>query len=461
MSMIGHNHPPKLDLFPYQAYAADIMASRDRYGLHDEMGIGKTATTIGAINRVMGERGMVVAPAMLRENWVREFKKFSTYDMRICKGQNIHDFVAWSRGRFDVLVTSYELATKWRKAFAKQGEFLDFIVFDEAHYMKNAGTNRSKEMLGAEADGRDCLVEWAIQSWHVTGTPMANDPLDIFTFLRFAKAIDMGERQFVNTFYDKVAGTYGARHYVKAGMVDVLQQLIYNNAIRRTHKDVGMHLPPIWMREVLVEGDTKEILDLVSQYQGLEPAILAAIEDGNLSGIDVEYIAALRRLIGKCKAIPYAHMLKGELDAGAAKRVVFGIHTEPLLFIKNHLNKFGYDAVIAYGETSERDRQSAVDRFMNDPACKVFIGNIKVAGVGITLTESSDIDMFESDWSPAGNAQAIKRVHRYGQTQNVTARFITLAGSIDETVNRIVAGKTASIAEIEGHAMTAAPLLTT
>lgn len=450
----------KLELFGYQAYAADIMAQRDRYGLHDEMGIGKTATSIGAINRIMGSRGMIVCPAMLRQNWMNEFRKFSAYDLRLCKGQNIHDFVAWSRGRFDVLITSYELATKWHKDFAKQGEFLDFIVFDEAHYMKNSAANRTKVLLGEEACGDDCLVEWAEHSWHVTGTPMANDPLDIFTFLRFAKAFDMGQREFVNVFYDRVPGTYGARHYVKPEMASVLQQLIYNNAIRRTHRDVGMELPPIWMREVLVEGDDKEVVRLVSEYPGLEQAIIEAIEAGDLSGIDAEYIATLRRLIGKAKAIPYAHMLKEEMDAGAGKRVVFGIHTEPLLFIKNFLYKHGYEAVIAYGETKESDRQEAVHRFMNDPNYKIFLGNIKVAGVGLTLTESSDIDMFESDWSPAGNAQAIKRVHRYGQTQNVTARFITLAGSIDETVNRIVAGKTASIAEIEGHAMTAAPLLT-
>lgn len=446
-----------LDLFPYQAYAADIMASRDRYGLHDEMGIGKTATSIGAINRTMGQRGIIVCPAMLRQNWINEFQKFSTYPLRLCKGQNIHDFVAWSRDRFDVLITSYELATKWRKEFAKQGEILDFLIFDEAHYMKNSLTNRTRELLGEEANGENCLVEWAAQAYHVTGTPMANDPLDIYTFLRFVKALDLSQSEFVKTFYYKQQGTYSARHYVKPEMVPVLQQLIYNNAIRRTHRDVGMELPPIWMRSVLVEGDNQEVLDLVKQYPGLEGVILAAIEDGDLSGIDVEYIAMLRRLVGKCKAIPYAHLLADEIKAGAGKRVVFGIHTEPLLFIRNFLKKQGIDAVVAYGETPEADRQEAVRRFMNDPECMVFIGNIKVAGVGLTLTESSDIDMFESDWSPAGNAQAIKRVHRYGQTKNVTARFITLAKSIDETVNQIVADKTASIAEIEGHAMNAAP----
>lgn len=451
----------KLQLFQYQAHAADIMAQRDRFGLHDEMGIGKTATSIGAVNRIQGRRGLVVCPAMLRENWIREFRRFSTYDLRLCKGQNIHDFVAWSRDRFDVLITSYELAAKWRETFKqKNGEFLDFIILDEAHYLKNANANRTKEILGKEASGDDSWIEWGSHCWHVTGTPIANDPLDIYTFLRFAKAFDMDSKTFVSMFYNKVSGTYNARHYVKPEMAATLQQLIYNNAIRRTHRDVGMELPPIWMREVLVDGDNKDILDIVKQHPHLEMAIIEAIEAGDLAGIEVEHIAMLRRLIGKAKAIPYAQMLKEELDVGAGKRVVFGIHTEPLLYIHNYLRKHGYDSVIAYGETHERDRVESVQRFMNDPNCKVFLGNIRVAGVGLTLTESSDIDMFESDWSPAGNAQAIKRVHRYGQTQNVTARFITLAGSIDETVNRVVAGKTASIAEIEGHAMTAAPVLT-
>ena len=60
----------KLQLFDYQATAADLMVTRDRFGLHDEMGIGKTATTIGAMDRLLAERGVIVCPAMLRENWM-------------------------------------------------------------------------------------------------------------------------------------------------------------------------------------------------------------------------------------------------------------------------------------------------------------------------------------------------------------------------------------------------------
>lgn len=447
-----------LPLFAYQAQAADTMASRDRYGLHDEMGIGKTATTIGAINRTLGTRGIIVCPAMLRENWIKEFKKFSTYDLRVCKGKNIHDYVAWSRDRFDVLVTSYEQATKWLPDFKRNGEFIDFLAFDEAHYLKNVKANRTRALLGHEAGGQDSLVEWAEHAWHVTGTPMANDPLDVYTFLRFAKAIDMDSDEFVKHFFIKKMTTYGARHTVRDDMVDVLRQLIQNNAIRRTHTDVGMELPPIWLQELLIEGSTIEIEEALSGYPHLEKVIVAALETGNLKMLDAAHIATVRRLVGKAKAVPYAQMLKMELDGGAGKRVVFCVHTEPLLYVERYLKKFGYGVVKAYGDMNDTDRQRSVQMFMENPNTHVFIGNIKVAGVGLTLTESCEIDMLESDWSPAGNAQAIKRVHRYGQRQDVRARFITLANSIDEAVNRIVSGKTASIAQIEGHTMTAAPL---
>lgn len=439
-----------LPLFQYQAVAADVMATRDRFGLHDEMGIGKTATTIGAIDRTGGRRGMIVCPAMLRENWIKEFKKFGTRQLRLCKGRNIHDFVAWSRGRFDVLITSYELATKWRKDFADNAEILDFIAFDEAHYLKNITANRTIELFGQEADGNNSLIEWAQHVWHVTGTPMANDPQDIYTFLRVCKAFDLNYVQFQKTFFTTRSTTYGQRNTPRDDMIPVLRQLISNNSIRRTHQEVGMYLPRIWMKEVLVDGDTKEIMDLISQYPGLEQAILDAIEQGGLSFLDADHIARLRRLVGKAKAIPYAQMLKWDLDSGAGKRVVFCIHTEPLLYVRDFLTKAGYEVVIAYGNTPEHERQAAVERFMTDDKVKVFIGNIKVAGVGLTLTSSSEIDMLESDWTPAGNAQAIKRVHRYGQTKEVSARFITLANSIDEVVNKIVADKTAAIAQIEG-----------
>lgn len=448
-----------LDLFQYQAEAADVMAYRDRFGLHDEMGIGKTATTIGAINRALASRGIIVCPAMLRENWIKEFKKFSTYDLRICKAKNVHDFVAWQRNRFDVLVASYELMTKWMPHIHKAQEYIDFVGFDEAHYLKNEEAGRTRALLGLDAAcDVDSLVFYAEHAWHITGTPMSNDPLDIYTFLRFAKAMDLNSKDFVDYFFHKRMTAYGFRHTVRPEMTTVLTQLINNNSIRRTHSDVGMYLPPIFLHEVLIEGNTIDIDEALKGYPHFEQIIVTAIETGNIDLLNAAHIAMVRRLVGKAKAVSYAQMLRSELDAGAGKRVVFCHHTEPLLYVASRLRAHGYNCVVAYGDTKEAERQKAVEDFMNDPNCHVFLGNIKVAGVGLTLTSSCEIDMLESDWSPAGNAQAIKRVHRYGQEQSVRARFITLANSIDVSVNKVVAGKTAAIAEIEGFSMASAPL---
>lgn len=445
-----------LPLFDYQAQGADLMHNRERFGLHDEMGVGKTATTIGAMDRAQAVRGIIVCPAMLRENWIKELRKFSTYHRRVCKGRNVHDFIAWQRGRFDILVTSYEMMTKWMPAFQKSGEFLDFLVFDEAHMLKNPYSARTTALLGART-GYGGLVNWAARAWHVTGTPMADNVMDIYAFLGFSRCIDMSQEQFAKKFLKSSVGAFSTKYSVAEGAIEPIRGLIYNNSIRRTHEQVGMQLPPVHLTEMLIEGKDIDLRKALEEYPEIEDQIVMALETGDMSHLNAEYVAMVRRMCGKAKALPYAELLKRELDAGAGKRVVFCWHTEPLLHIKHYLERYGYKAVTAYGDTPEHARVSAVEDFQNDPSTKVFIGNIKVAGTGLTLTAAADIDMLESDWSPAGNAQALKRVHRYGQTNTVRGRFITLANSIDVSVNKIVQKKTADIAAVEGHEMTAAP----
>lgn len=448
-----------LPIFQYQEDGAQWLASRDRGGLHDEMGVGKTATVWRAVDIIGAQRGIVVCPAMLRENWIGEHRKFSPTNRRLCKGQNIHDFYAWLRGRYHVLITSYELATKWARMIRDSGEPLDFVAFDEAHYMKNSDTARTKALLGPEWDGCNSLMEWAAHAWHVTGTPMANDPIDIYTFLRMCQATALTKDVFIKRYFHKVTTRFGSRQEPLPPMIPELQYLISNNSIRRTQASVGLQLPPIFLTSSLVDGDTEAVRKLVSEYPGLERAILQAVEQGGLSFLDAQHVATLRRLVGEAKAVPYGYLLHEELISGAEeKRVVYGIHRDALTNLKDFLWKNDIWAVLVNGDTKEKDRIQAVNDFQEDDRCKVFIGNIRAAGTGITLTASCKIDLMESDWSPAGNAQAIKRIHRIGQTRTVRARFITLARSIDEVVNRIVAQKTAAIASIEGEPMNAAPL---
>ena len=449
-----------LDLLPYQIEGAAFLSTRARAGLHDEMGVGKTAQCIRALDLRNARRGVIICPASLRQNWVNEFRKFSSQPRRIIKAQNYHDFIAWSRNRFDVLILSYEHATKWAPKLHALYEIFDFVITDEAHYLKNQEASRTKAVVADWHDGKadPGLLELGLVAWMVTGTPMANDPVDIYPFLRWTGALgDMSRPSFQRRYFHVREKAHGQAHKVRAEMESELTSLIETHRLRRTKSQIGVQLPPIFLTTTTVDGDTAKITELLRQHPGLDQHIVHALQQGGLSFLDAQHIATLRRLIGEAKAVPFAEMLLEQLHGGLDKAVVMGIHKVALQEVRDYLARHRIKAVIINGDTPEAVRTEAVRAFQEDPDCRVFVGNIRAAGVGLTLTAASDIFMLESDWTPAGNAQAIMRVHRLGQTRNVTARFIVLANSFDERVVEIVAEKTAAIARIEGEAMLSTP----
>ena len=439
--------------FSHQDSGAVYLASRDRAGCFDEMGTGKTGTAITAINYILGRRGVIICPAILRENWVNELKEFLLYPLNICKGQCRADFKAWLALAFDTLVVSYELAAKWWPEFRKSNQVLDFLIIDEGHYLKNVDTKRAKAILGFQANGEHGWIARASQAWWLTGTPVPNDPQDIYTFLRFVRAMPLTPANFIGRYFETENTQYGTRNTVRSDSVPELKALVDNNSIRRFLKDIGMNLPPIFLTETLIDGDTDVIKTMVRQYPGLEQAIIDAISQGGLSLLDAPHVATLRRLIGEAKAVPYGHMLAEELALSGGKRVVFGLHIQALTTVAEILRKSGIVCVHIQGKSSESVRQQAIQAFQTDPKVQAFISNMKVGGTGTTLTAACETDIFEPDWSPGNNAQALKRVHRIGQGRTVRARFISLADTFDVTVNHVVASKTAEIARVEGFRM--------
>jgi SWI/SNF-related matrix-associated actin-dependent regulator 1 of chromatin subfamily A len=446
-----------LDLFPYQETGSAFIGARSRAGLHDEMGIGKTAQVIRAADDMRARRGIIVCPGSIRTNWQGEFRKFARHDYRVCVAKNVHDYVAWKRGHFHIMATSYEQAAKWSRDIYDTGEILDFVAVDEGHYCKNPRALRTQALFGPNCDGQYGLINWARHAWHVTGTLEPNDPLDCYTFLRMCRATTLDVDAFTRRYFYSNRSTWGSRQAVRPEGRDELLYLIDNNRIRRTLDQVGVQLPPVFLTECLVDGDTDDIKRMLLEYPGLEDSIVGAVQAGGLSFLDAQHIATLRRLIGEAKAVPYAYMLADELEANPGhKRVVFGNHVDALGMVHNYMLKRGFGSILL---RNEKDATVAVDRFNNDPSVRVVFGNMRSAGVGLNMTSSDQIDILESDWAPAPNAQAIKRVHRIGQlSDKVMARFITLARSLDEVINRIVADKTAAIAELEGSAMLASPL---
>lgn len=436
-----------IELFPYQVEGAEYLAARSRAGLFDIMGLGKSSQAIGALDICDARRVLIVCPAAVREVWVNEFKRFAKVKRRVLKCNTIHDLGYWLKGKADVLVISYERATIWHKHL--QGDFIDAIIFDECHYLKSATAKRTRHMLGTHCQGENGVARWGAKVWLMSGTPVPNDPIDIWPFLRFTGATTLNMAPFVARYFKVRATSFGTRQKMRDETAAELRDVVNAYSLRRTHEDVGNDIPPIFLTTVSIDGDTSEIMALLREHEGLEAAILDAVEQGGLSFLDAQHIGTLRRLVGEAKAPAYAAMLIEEFRNGRGKTVIGGIHTEALATIKEALEAAGIKTVMVVGSTPETQRVEAVRAFQNDADCMAFVGNLRAAGTGITLISSADIDLFESSWAPADNAQFLYRVRRIGQTRNVRGRFIELANSIDQRVTTTVVEKTAAIAKLE------------
>lgn len=433
------------------------MAQRRRFGLFDAMGVGKTATAIHACDLALQHDGkpaksiLVICPASIRENWRREFIRFQQTPRKLMKVNTTEDAVAWFQGYVDVAIVSFERAKSLSPLFVREMKMFDVCIIDEGHYLKNEESARAKAILGPGCNGIGGILQWAEKAWWLTGTPAPNDPADLWTWLSFLDGpMQLNRGLFLRRYFASQAATYGSKQTVRQDRAEELRGIIQANSVLRTQKDVGIFLPPILMTTLTVDGDTRNVQKMLSEHPGLDQKILAAIDGENgLSGLDEEHIAALRRLIGEAKAVPYASVLADELESGLDKCVVFGHHRAALQSVGEVLTKRRHRWVSIQGGTSDADREEAVDAFNNDPDVRVFIGNHRAAGVGLNLQKACcTVDVFESDWTPAANAQSVKRVARYGQTREMRARFVSLNHWLEEKITETNRSKTERILEL-------------
>jgi SWI/SNF-related matrix-associated actin-dependent regulator 1 of chromatin subfamily A len=156
-------------------------------------------------------------------------------------------------------------------------------------------------------------------------------------------------------------------------------------------------------------------------------------------------LMSLRRMLGLAKLRGATDYIVDMLDNLPENRklLVFAHHTDVIASLARHLGE--YSPAVLTGTTSPKDREAAVDKFLNDPKCRVFIGNIQAAGTAITLVgpkcKCSDVVFVESSWTPMDNAQAACRVHRIGQHDGVVVRMLSAAGTVDDLINGLLVRK--------------------
>lgn len=437
-------------LEPYQLDGAAFLAANYRASIFDEPGLGKTAQAIRARELVKAQRTIVICPAGVRQVWPYQIKLWGRSNPRVVKADSVFDMVAWQRGKVDVLVMSYEQAAGWAKDLAS--DFFDCLIIDESHYLKNPDAKRTKAIVGDHGDGFAAIAGMASYVWCLTGTPIKNDPADLWVPLRLAGQTKLEFTAFQKRFFKQRIGTFSVANTPRKEALPELQAMMRDMSLMRTFADVGAQLPPIRLDVLPVDGDSRDVVEYLKQYPGLSERILASIEagGGGLSFDDSTHIATLRALIAEAKAPGYARLVTEELKSGTIdKLVVMGHHRRALQIVADHLNQHGIRSELVIGGTSERQRTDIVESFQNDPkGVRVICGNIQAAGTGLTMTAACRLDMLESSWTPADNVQAVRRIRRKGQTRPTLARFVMLQNSFDDAVASIVTRKANTIVSI-------------
>lgn len=415
-----------VDLFSYQVEGARFLATAPTKGrlLADEPGLGKTAQAIAACD-ALGETLSiaVVCPASVKENWRREFVRFTRGKHMI----RVESYDAIARGALDE-------AAAWR---------WDVLILDEAHYLKNRDAKRTKAILGPGG-----LAERADHVLLLTGTPTPNHPAELWPALHaLAPETIPGKngkplpyRSFVSKFCKTRDNGFGIEIVGGKNMPE-LRERIAPFVLRRKKVDVLKDLPPIRFTELPLSSDFKMPPDVAA----LVPEVEAALEKNGVDGLKAiaSHVASLRRITGLAKVGPASAWIRDALDGGVEKLVVFAYHREVLQALTVDAARAGIGYACITGATT--DRQAEVDKFRDMGTCRLFFGQITAAGTGINLTSSSHLVLLESSWVPAENEQAVMRIHRVGQNRACLVRVATLAGSIDERIQRAVMRKLETI----------------
>jgi SWI/SNF-related matrix-associated actin-dependent regulator 1 of chromatin subfamily A len=421
--------PPGLSYLPYQRGGIAYARGKEGVLVGDEMGLGKTIQAIGMMNDEPIKTALIICPASLKLNWAREIDKWLNYYRPI----HVVEKAALPLPReIGVLIVNYDIVAKMHDRLAKIP--WDVLVCDEAHLLKNLTAKRTQAVLGQ--NGRGGID--ASRRIFLTGTPAESRPSEIFP-------IANSLRPDVFPSWLDYAFRYCAAYQTKYGLdargasnVQELQAKLRETImVRRMKKDVLKDLPAKIRVRVTLPCDAKlkkSVEAELAAYQR-ERELINSLKRKGASHEDVmkarnEASARMRslRVATSEGKMPMAlEFLRNAADA--EKIVVFAYHHQVLDAL---IKEFGERAVVVTGAVSVEDRQKAVDRFQNDPECRVFIGQIVAAGVGLTLTASSHVVFVEFDWRPGMLEQAEDRCHRIGQTDSVTCSYLVIENSLDD-----------------------------
>ena len=434
-------HNLKIQPYPYQLKGIARGLQLKRFMNCDEPGLGKTLQSIATINLADAFPCLVVCPSSLKINWLREWEKFTDKKAMILtdKVRDTWTFF-FQTGMHQVFIVNYESLKKYFVQRIKKAEgwtlrdvefrnsinLFKSVIIDESHRCKSASTQQAKFCKGI-CTGK----EWVIE---LTGTPVVNRPKDLIPQLAILDRMNDfgGYKPFVDRYCS------GQR---EASNLRELNFNLWKYCMFRREKSLVLTDLPDKIRQV----DTCEITnrkeymdaerDLIMYLQKYKDADDDKIAKAMRGEVMVR-INILRQISARGKVRDVIEFVKDFRENGKKIILFCSLHE-----VVDQLKRYFPTAVSVTGRDSQDEKQRAVDAFQNNPKADIIICSIKAAGVGLTLTASSNVAFVEFPWTYADCCQCEDRAHRIGQKDSVTCYYFLGRRTIDEKVYRIIQEK--------------------
>ncbi|MCU1544453.1 MAG: box helicase [Microbacteriaceae bacterium] len=445
--------PGGTELMRHQArFVEEVRSGHRTFLLADEPGLGKTAQALLAASVSSSYPLLVVVPNVVKTNWAREVELWTPSRTATVVHGDGKDVDAFS----DVVIVNYEVLDRhvgWLSRFGFKG-----MVVDEAHFIKNLKSERSKNVLALSRSIRAAQPRALMMA--LTGTPLINDIDDFRAIWQFLGWID--DKKPLATLMERLE-EIGLTPADFGFFAEARQAVIDMGIVRRKKVDVASDIPARRVADIPVELDddlgrsiraaeaalTARLMATYRRVRALKPdadvedliRVVAHAELDESKGSSTgDNVFTMVRRIGQAKA-GLAADYTAQLARNVGKVVFFAKHIDVMDAAEAHFAKVGLKSVSIRGDQSPKARQAAIDAFATDPEVAVVVASLTAAGVGLNLQAASNVVLAELSWTSAEQTQAIDRVHRIGQALPVTAWRIIAAHTIDARIAELIDSK--------------------
>ncbi|XP_072361711.1 probable global transcription activator SNF2L1 isoform X1 [Scyliorhinus torazame] len=435
----------------YQIRGLNWMISLYENGINgilaDEMGLGKTLQTIALLGYLKHYRNipgphMVLVPKSTLHNWIKEFKRWVPSLRAVCLIGDKDQRAAFIRdimmpGEWDVCVTSYEMVIKEKSVFKKFN--WRYLVIDEAHRIKNEKSKLSEIVREFKSTNRLLL----------TGTPLQNNLHELWALLNFLLPDVFNSADDFDSWFD-TNNCLGDQQ-----LVERLHAVLRPFLLRRIKAEVEKSLPPKketkiyvglskmqreWYTKILMKDidilnsagkmDKMRLLNILMQLRKCcnHPYLFDGAEPGPPYTTDTHLVSNCGKMVVLDKLLP-------KLREQSSRVLIFSQMTRLMDILEDYCMWRGYDYCRLDGQTPHEERERAIDSFNAFNSSKfIFMLSTRAGGLGINLATADVVILYDSDWNPQVDLQAMDRAHRIGQKKTVRVFRLLTDNTVEERI---------------------------